>query len=86
MEAFSQEVIGNIKNANNEEELIWIISNSMSQLRKKGTFNEPRYIMHMIISLRAMTTNGLSVNSINNIRLAMAMFRQLQKDSREPIF
>ena len=84
MEDFSNEVIANIKSANDEEELIRVISNSMSQLRKqRKPFDESRYLLHLIVCLRATDTNELSPAAANNIKLAMAIFRQFQKESRE---
>jgi hypothetical protein len=87
MEDFSIEVIANIKSANDEAELIRVISNSMSQLRKqRKSFDESRYLLHMIVCLRATEKNELSSTAASNIKLAMAIFRQFQKASREGIF
>ena len=87
MEDFSIEVIANIKSANDEEGLIRVISNSMSQLRKqRKSFDESRYLLHMIVCLRATDKNELSPIASNNINLAMAIFKQFRKTSREVIF
>jgi hypothetical protein len=87
MEDFSNEVIANIKSANDEEDLIRVIGNSMSQLRKqRKAFNESKYILHMIVCLRATDTKDLSSVAASNIKLATAIFRQFQKVSRESIF
>ncbi len=87
MEDFSNEVIANIKSANDEQELIRVISNSMSQLRKqRKSSDESRYLLHMIVCLRATDTNDLSPAAASNIKLATAIFRQFQRENREGIF
>lgn len=87
MEDFSSEVIANIRSARDEEELIRVISNSMSQLRKqRKSFDESRYLLHMIVCLRATDKTELSPAAASNIRLAMAIFRQFQKANPEGIF
>jgi hypothetical protein len=87
MEDFSNEVIANIKGANDEEELIRVISNSMSQLRKqRKSFDESRYLLHMIVCLTATDKNELSPTAASNIRLAKAIFKQVQKANRENFF
>lgn len=87
MEDFSHEVIANIKSANDEEELIRVIGNSMSQLRKqRKSADESRYLLHMIVCLRAMETKELPLAAADNIKLAMAIFKQFQKERREAIF
>lgn len=86
MEVFTTEIITHILAASNEDELIRVISNSMSQLRRRKTFNESGYFMHMIVCLRSINTDDLPPAAMDNIKLAMAIFRQFQKDSREPIF
>lgn len=87
MEDFSNEVIANIKSANDEEELIRVIGNSMSQLRKqRKSFDESRYLLHMIVCLRATDTNELPPAVANNIKLAMAIFRQFKRESPENVF
>jgi hypothetical protein len=87
MEDFSKEVIANIKSANDEEELIRVIGNSMSQLRKqRKSFDESRYLLHMIVCLRAADRTELSSHAANNIKLATAIFRQFKRESPEGIF
>ena len=87
MEDFSNEVIANIKSANDEEELIRVISNSMLQLRKqRKLFNESRYLLHMIVCLRATDQNELSPTAASNIKLATAIFRQFKRESPENVF
>jgi hypothetical protein len=87
MEDFSNEVISDIKGASDEVELVRVVRNSMSQLRKlPKPFDESRYLLHLIICLRATDTNDLSPAAADNIKLAMAIFRQFQKESRESIF
>lgn len=69
--------------AKDEADLIHVISASLSRLRKeRNSFNETGYIMNMIVSLRAMSTSDLSKGSIENIKLATAIFRQLQSQSQ----
>jgi hypothetical protein len=87
MEDFSIEVIANIKSASDEVELTRVISHSMSELRKqRKSFDESRYLLHMIVCLSAMEKNELTPTAASNIKLAMAIFRQFQKASREGIF
>lgn len=87
MEAFCNEVVTEIKRAESEVELISVIGNSLSRLRKeRNSFNERGYIVNMIVSLQAMDTQYVSVEALDNVRLAIAIFRQLQKEIRERIF
>lgn len=88
MEAFCNEIIAEIKMAKSETELIKVISNSISRFRmERNSFNERGYIMNMIVSLRGMNPNEEhSKDAINNINLAIAIFRQFQKQSQEGIF
>ena len=87
MEDFSKEVITNIKAASDEVELVRVVRNSMSELRQlRKPFDESRYLLHLIVCLRATDPNDLSPAAANNIKLAMAIFRQFQKESRENIF
>jgi hypothetical protein len=86
MEAFCREIMEAIKGAKNEMELIKVISNSMSQLRKeRNSFNERGYLMNMIASLRATSNSNLPIDTLNNITLAIAIFRQFQRERKEPI-
>lgn len=86
MEDFSIEVLSYIKSAQDEEELIRVISNSMSQLRKsRKLFDESRYLLHMIVCLSAAEKKELSPPASSNIKLAIAIFKQFQKLSRERI-
>jgi hypothetical protein len=72
--------------ARDEADLIHVISASLSRLRKeRNSFNETGYILNMIVSLRAMNTGDLSRGAVDNIKLATAIFRQLQSDSRRRI-
>jgi hypothetical protein len=87
METFCREIVTDITQARDEADLIHVITVSLSRLRKeRNSFNETGYIMNMIVSLRAINTNDLSRRSIDNIKLATAIFRQLQRQSRQPIF
>ena len=85
MEAFCGEIIIEIKAAKSEAELIRVIGNSISQFRK-GRTNESGYTMNMIVALRAMNPDGLSEQTLSNIKLAIGIFRQFQKDRKEQIF
>ena len=83
METFCKETIADIKMAKDEADLIHVISASLSRLRKeRNSFNETGYIMNMIASLRAMNTSDLSTASVDNIKLATAIFRQLKIERR----
>ena len=87
MEAFCTQIITDIKAAKSETEVIKVIANSMSVFRKeRRSFNESGYLMNMIVALRTTNPNDLSTGTLDNINLAVAIFRQLQKESRERIF
>lgn len=88
MESFCKEVITEIKSATNEKELIQVIGNSISQFRKKrNSYNEAAYIMNMIVSLRAaVPAETLATEKLHNIKLAIAIFKQFQKERPERIF
>jgi hypothetical protein len=87
MENYCKEVIDEIETAKNESELIHVISSSMTQLRKeKKSYNEAGYIMNMIASLRARHGQNILMGTLNNIQLAIAIFRQLQKENRERVW
>lgn len=86
METFCSEVITKIKSAKSETELIKVISGSMSQFRiNRNSFNEAGYIMNMIASLRTTEQELHSPQTLGNIKLAIAIFRQLQRDNKECI-
>lgn len=86
MEAFCNEIVAEIKAAKNETELIKVIGHSMSQLRRdRNIYNESGYIMNMIVSLRTIEASGSPSDTQNNLRLAIAIFRELQKENRERI-
>jgi len=86
MEAFCNEIVAEIKAAKNETELIKVIGHSMSQLRRdRNSYNETGYIMNMIVSLGTMEASGSPSDTQSNLRLAIAIFRELQKDNRERI-
>jgi hypothetical protein len=86
MEAFCNEIVAEIKAAKNETELIKVIGQSMSHLRRdRNSYNETGYIMNMIVSLRTFEISDASSDTQNNLRLAIAIFRELQKENRERI-
>lgn len=75
-----------IKSASSEADLIKVIGNSMSQFRKKrNSFNESGYILNMIVALRSVNADGLSADTLDNIRLAAAIFTQFQQETRDRI-
>jgi hypothetical protein len=87
MEDSIGEVIANVKSANDEVELVRVVRYSMSQVRKqRRLFDESRYLLHLIVRLTATDTHDLSPAAANNIKLAMAIFKQFQKESPEGIF
>jgi hypothetical protein len=90
MEIFCNEIIAEIKTAKSETELIRVIAHSLTQLRnERNSFNEEGYMMNMIVSLRALKAAYVGDNSpefINNIQLAIAIFRQFQKDYPQRLF
>jgi hypothetical protein len=82
MEAFCREIVSEIRTAKNEKDLIWVIGNSLSLLRReRKSYNEEGYIMNMIASLRATDTSDTSSESNDNIRLAIRIFKQFQEKS-----
>jgi len=86
MEDYCQEILDEIKTAKNESELIQVISSSISQLRKeKKSYNEAGYIMNMLASLRSRDNHDPSTGTVNNIQLAIAIFRKLQQEKPERI-
>jgi hypothetical protein len=86
MEDYCKEIIDDIQTAKDESELIRVIGSSMTQLRKeKKSYNEAGYIMNMIASLRARDTQGPSMETLSNVQLAIAIFRQLQKENPERV-
>ena len=87
MEDFSNDVIANIKSANDEAELIRVINDSMWHLRKqRKSVDESRYLLHLIVCLSATDTNDLRPSTANNIKLAMTIFKQFQKENPASIF
>lgn len=86
MEIFCNEILTEIKSAKSETELIKVIRGSISQFRtNRNSFNETGYIMNMIASLRTSEQEILSSQILNNVKLAIAIFGQLQKENRERI-
>ena len=90
MEAFCSQIIDNIKVADGEQELISIISNSLQQLRyERHSFNEEAYILNMIVSLRSLRASSIQSDSpeaLNNMLLALGIFRQFQKAGPTALF
>ena len=86
MEAFCNQVITAIHAAENEGELIKIISYSMSRLQAvKNSNNEFSYIKGIIVSLRNIDLTNLSLQTHSNIKLAIAIFGQFQKEKPKRI-
>ncbi|HEY9047108.1 MAG TPA: hypothetical protein VIN08_14485 [Ohtaekwangia sp.] len=87
MEAFCSEVIADIREAESEIELIKVIGRSMTFLRKEqNSFKESGFIMNMIASLYTIDIKPLPLHTRQNIQLAIAIFKQFQKESHERIF
>jgi hypothetical protein len=88
MEAFCGEIIAEIKTAKSEKEVIKVISSSMSQLRmKRNSFNESGFILNMIAALSANHRTGANSNeTTENVKLAIEIFGQFQKERRGRIF
>ncbi|SHG76887.1 hypothetical protein SAMN04488109_1753 [Chryseolinea serpens] len=86
MDTFCDQVITAIKAAENEGELIKVISYSMSRLRLvKNSNHEFSYIISIILSLRNTDLTNLSLQTRHNIKLAIAIFGQFQKEKSEHI-
>ncbi|MFZ6013077.1 MAG: hypothetical protein ACOYXT_22230 [Bacteroidota bacterium] len=76
-----------IKAAKSESELGSLIKKSVSRFRhERNSYNEDAYIMNMIVSLRVINTEGLPEATLNNIKNAIAIFRQHQAENRARIF
>ena len=90
MQTFCDQIIDDIKAADNEQALIKIIGNSLRQLRnERNSFNEEAYILNMIVSLRSIRALNLeseSPKTLNNILLAINIFRQFQKAGPAALF
>jgi hypothetical protein len=88
MEAFCGEIISEIKTAKSEKEVITVIASSMSQLRRKrNSFNESGFILNMIAALSAnQRTEADSNEPAQNVKLAIDIFGQFQKEGRGRIF
>jgi hypothetical protein len=79
MVVFCQDIVREIKDAENESALIKVIGNSLQTLQDRRNYNEDRYIMNMVVSLMALRAEELSSKSLNNVKLATAIFRQFQQ-------
>ena len=90
MQAFCNQIIDDIKVANSEQDLIRIIGNSLRQLRnERSSFNEQAYILNMIVTLRstrALSLKSDSPDSLNNILIAINIFREFQKAGPAALF
>ena len=90
MQTFCDQIIDDIKMADNEQDLIKIIGNSLRQLRiERNSFNEEAYILNMIVSLRSIRALSLKSDSpetLNNILLAINILRQFQKAGPAALF
>jgi len=86
MQDFCNEIIDQIRTAPNEKDLIQVINNSMWLLRtKSNSFNEAGYVMNMIVSLRTVLAETSSSQDDDNSKLAIAIFRQLQRERHSNI-
>jgi hypothetical protein len=87
MVSFCNEVVNEIKAASDETALVGVIRSSMSRFRnERNSFNDDGYIMNMIVSLRSSERETLSSRSIDNIRIAIAIFKKFQHDNPSRIF
>jgi len=90
MQAFCNQIIDDIKVANSEQDLIRIIGNSLRQVRnERNSFNEEVYILNMIVTLRSTRALSLerdSPDTLNNILLAINIFREFQKAGPAALF
>lgn len=84
MKTFCSEVTGEIKAAKGELDVIKVIGNSMYRLRKERTsFNESMYLMNIILNLTTIHPNEVSDATLDNVKLAIAIFRKFQKENVE---
>jgi hypothetical protein len=87
MVAFCTEIVDEIKRAESEKDLIDVITNSMTKLRRvRNSFNEAGFMMNMIVTLRTVQPEHVSARALNNVKLAIAIFRQFQKDNPGNVF
>ena len=87
MVSFCNNVIHEIKCAGDETELVRIIRSSMTRFRnERQSFNDDAYIMNMIVSLKSSEQQPLPENSRDNIKIAIAIFRQFQSETPTRIF
>lgn len=87
MVAFCNDIVEEIKSAESEKDLIKVITNSITKLRKvRNSFNETGYVMNMIVTLRAVHPENLPAHTLDNIKLAIAIFRQFQREHPDRVF
>lgn len=87
MVSFCNNVIHEIKTAGDETELVRVIRRSMTRFRnERRSFNDEAYVMNMIVSLKSSEQQPLSANSLDNIKIAIAIFRQFQSEIPTRIF
>lgn len=87
MVSFCNEVINEIKSASDETALVGVIRNSMARFRhERNSFNDEGYIINMIVSLKSSEREPLPSTSLNNIKIAIAIFRKFQQETPSRIF
>lgn len=78
MQTFCDNIVADIKAANNEGEVIKVISYTMSRIRLDRN-NEFSYIMNIITSLRSVDATAISGEAQLNVKLAIAIFTQFHQ-------
>lgn len=81
MISFRQKVINQIKGASNQTEVASIIENSIQRLRIKEIHGHviQRFILGMGLSLNREMTESLSVKTLENMKVAIDLFKKLHK-------
>lgn len=82
MVLFCEGIVEEIISASTETELKEVVSGSLSRFRTtKNSYNENSYITNMIVTLRATKREDRPEEAIRNIKIALEIFRQYQKQS-----
>jgi hypothetical protein len=84
MQTFCDDIVADIKAANNEGEVIKVISYTMSRIRLDRN-NEFSYIMNIITSLRSIDPTAISGEAQLNVKLAIAIFTQFHQGNLQRI-
>jgi hypothetical protein len=83
MICFRQSVINQIKGASNQVEVARIIEDSLQRLKIKKIRGHiiQRFILGMGLSLHRETTGTLSTKTMENMKVAIDLFKKLHKPS-----